>query len=74
MHLLRTRAGLGMWRSMCLTCLCVCAVQIRGKGAIAITKAVAGLPHLRSLLLDENEISESAIGVIQVTPLPPRLC
>lgn len=61
-----------MWRNMQSTFLCVCAVQIRGKGAVAITKAVAGLPHLRSLLLDENEISESAIAAIQVNPQSSR--
>ena len=42
------------------------AAQIHGKGALAITKAVAKLPRLASLQLDENEISEAAIAAIQV--------
>lgn len=46
--------------------LSLLAAQIHGKGALAITKAVAALPHLTSLQLDENEISEAAVAAIQV--------
>lgn len=48
-------------------------LQIRGRGAIAIAKAVAQLPHMQSLLLDENELSDAAIAGVKVSFYLPRL-
>ncbi len=56
-----TRQSLARLRELDL-----CGNQIRGRGALAITKAVAQLPQLTSLQLDENEMSEAAIEKIKV--------
>jgi Leucine Rich repeat len=47
----------------------LCGNQIRGRGALAVARAVAQLPHLDSLQLDENEISDAAIAAIRVRML-----
>ena len=40
--------------------------QIGRMGAVAIAKAVAGLPKLERLELDENQISEDGIAHLKV--------
>ena len=44
----------------------LCGNQIHGPGALAVARAVAWLPHLDSLQLDENEISDGAVAAIKV--------
>ena len=44
----------------------LCGNQIHGPGALAVARAVARLPHLDSLQLDENEISDGAVAAIKV--------
>jgi Ran GTPase-activating protein (RanGAP) involved in mRNA processing and transport len=44
----------------------LCGNQIRGSGALAVVQAIAQLPHLESLQLDENEISDHAVAAIKV--------
>jgi hypothetical protein len=44
----------------------LCGNQIQGPGALAVARAVARLPHLDSLQLDENEISDGAVAAIKV--------
>ena len=48
----------------------LCGNQIRGRGALAVARAVAQLPHLTSLQLDENEMSEAAISKLKVGMQP----
>ena len=54
---------------------CAVRVQIGRMGAVAIAKAVAGLPKLERLELDENQISEDGIAHLKVrkTALPSML-
>ena len=44
----------------------LCGNQIHGPGALAVARAIARLPHLDSLQLDENEISDDAVAAIRV--------